>query len=401
MKKKKKLILLFLFSLSIISCDTDDRPLVGDRGEIINYKKTGELSKEQVIKNISEYDASDIARFGVSYYVLEYSTIYVDRPINTRGLLLIPHDVSYPEFIAYFHGTHPPISLSVAKKQAPSTYDGSGNDWTNMSYLEVRNIGLAWASAGYAVFLPDYIGYGTTADKEHPYIYYPELFKANVDGIIAALSAMDEMGYGKTKDVLLTGWSQGGGAALSAHKLIQEQYSNRLNIIATSALAGPYNFVSFLNDVLENKDKDNSIMHMVSWAAYSLNKFSDLKRPTDQIFSYPVYDQMASLTPPSKKPAEIFNNFLVANILSCEDLQFWEIVKKNSFHKGWRPTGKVFLHHGDADDTVPYYNSVEAYEGLKAMGGDITLHTYKGGSHKTELNYYVKNTLKDFAEIIK
>lgn len=399
MKATKSTLLALVFCLFIVSCSPDEQTPIKSKGSLVEYVVSGSLTKDQVVRNISEYDASGIARYGIRYYRIEYSTTYLGDPINSRGLLLVPDGVSYPEFIAYFHGTHPPFTLSVAKKQAPSRYDGSGNDWTNLSYLEVRNIALAWASAGYVVFMPDYIGYGITEEKEHPYIYYPELFEANIDGILAAQSCMEELGYGENGNLYLTGWSQGAGAALSAHKFIQEQYADRFNVLATSSLAGPYDFVSFLKDILDQKDQECEIMNMMSWAAYSLNKFSGLKRPTDQIFSYPVYDQMAAYRPPSKVPSKVFNNYLVSSILNCQDLQFWEIVKQNSFHENWKPEGKVFLHHGNADKTVPYYNSVKAYDGLSAMGGDIKLHTYPNGEHKTEIENFVKNTLEDFATI--
>lgn len=390
---------LFFCCFVLFSCSTDDQNQIKSRGTLIEYIKTGHLSKEQVIKNISEYDASDIAHNNISYYRLEYSTIYLDQPINSRGLLIIPEGISFPELIVYMHGTHPPLNFSVANKQSPSIYDGSGNDWTNLSFLEVRNIALALASSGYAVFMPDYIGYGITSDKEHPYIYYPELFESNIDGILAALDCMEELGYGENRNIFLAGWSQGAGASLSAHKYIEERYNDQLTVLASSSLAGPYNFVAFLTDVLQRKDYECEIMHMVCWAAYTLNKFSELKRPTDQIFTYPVYDQVSAIRPPSKVPAKVFNSYLVSNILNCNDLEFWKIVEGNSFYKGWRPIGKVFLHHGDADNTVPYYNSIHAYDGLTAMGGDVVLHTYKDGEHRSELGNYVRNTIEDFKQI--
>lgn len=69
---------------------------------------------------------------------------------------------------------------------------------------------------------------------------------------------------------------------------------------------------------------------------------------------------------------------------------------RNSFSSGWLPAGKVFLHHGDADNVVPYYCSTDTKTGLEAMGGDVTLHTYPGGGHATELGNFIQNTFNDF-----
>lgn len=70
--------------------------------------------------------------------------------------------------------------------------------------------------------------------------------------------------------------------------------------------------------------------------------------------------------------------------------------KKNSNHTGWQPAGKVFLHHGDADDVVPYFNSVDTDAGLRAAGGDVKFYTYPGGKHDTELGNFIRNTTMDF-----
>jgi acetyl esterase/lipase len=130
-----------------------------------------------------------------------------------------------------------------------------------------------------------------------------------------------------------------------------------------------------------------------------VNKFSNIKRPSDQLWSYPVFDQTSAFNPPSKEPAKIFNNFFLSKIVDGSDVQMVNIIKQNSFHENWHPLGKVFLHHGDADEIVPYFNSVDAYNGLTAAGGDVTLYSYPGGGHDTELNNYVTKTLTDFNEL--
>ena len=70
-------------------------------------------------------------------------------------------------------------------------------------------MGLTWASAGYTVFIPDYIGFGLTLGKDHPYLYYPEMF-----------------------------------------------ISNDFTVVASSGLAGPYNFKRFAESFLERKNEE-------------------------------------------------------------------------------------------------------------------------------------------------
>ena len=57
-----------------------------------------------------------------------------------------------------------------------------------------------------------------------------------------------------------------------------------------------------------------------------------------------------------------------------------------------------FLHHGEADDVVPYLNSTSAYEGLRDCG-DVKLYSYPKKGHLTLFKEYVSTTLDDFAPL--
>ncbi|WP_169720077.1 alpha/beta hydrolase family protein [Dyadobacter alkalitolerans] len=260
-------------------------------------------------------------------------------------------------------------------------------------------MGLTWASAGYAVFLPDYIGYGSTTDQEHPYMCFEEMFKSNVDGLLASKAFLTSKGYPADNRLLLAGWSQGGGAALSAHRFLQEQYAGEFTVLASSSLAGPYNFTDYIRSVLGQRSRAQTVVLITSWSLYALNRFTGLKRSTDQIWSYPVYDQISAALPPSTVPEKIFNHQFLAGLTDGSDQAFGQVLQKNSFHQNWQPKGKVFLHHGDADNVVPYFNSLKAYQGLRNEGADIKLYTYKGGKHDTEISKFVLTTLTDFNEL--
>ena len=391
MKPKRNFLWVFFLLVSAVSCSKKDDITATQRGQLIEFNAAGSLSKEQVIQNVTEFSVADLAQYGVSYYVLTYGTEYEGRTVATRGLLFLPEGADSVVLLTYLHGTHVPLKAAGSDKQTPSNYDGGSQD-----FLEVRDMGLTWASAGYAVFMPDYIGYGLTAEKDHPYVYYPELFKTNIDGLLATKDFMAQKGYPEDDRLFITGWSQGAGACLSAHKYIQENYASEFTVVASSGLSGPYNFAGFLNDVFERRDQEVPFLTIYSWGVYSVNKFSALKRPTDQYWSYPVYDQTTALLLPSNIPDKIFTPFFISHIANGTDAEMAAVLAENSFHQGWTPVGKVFLHHGDADDIVPYFNSVDAKVGLTAAGGDVTLYTYPGGKHDTEVENYVRKTLTDF-----
>lgn len=371
-------------------------PDTHNRGTLIDAVYKGHLTAGEIAAHADKVsNAGQLVSGGVRYYALTYRTVYKGEPIDSRGLLLVPDDADTTYFLAYFHGTHLPVNLGAfyqSARTSPSNYNGGSTD-----FLETRNIGLIWASAGFTVFLPDYIGFGATTDKEHPYLVFGEMFRSNIDGLLAAKHFIKEQGTVYDDRIFLSGWSQGGGACLSAHRYIQEQYAGDFKVVASSGLAGPYNFKGFIDTILQKREERLNINNIFSWGVYSLNKFSpELKRPTDQIFSYAVYDQYAAIFPPSQVPARILNEFFLSHIMDGTDQAFAAVLQQNTFHEGWKPEGRVFLHHGAADNVVYYFNSVHARDGLRAAGGHVTLYSYPDGTHDSEVGNYVSNTLKDF-----
>lgn len=389
--KKRFRYFPFLLLFMLGSCSKESIQSGKLRGDLIETSPKGSLSKNEILERIDELPATAFAHYGVTYHSITYRTEYQGKQIDSRGLLILPQGVDSIYLVTYLHGTEIPSPLIGVEKITPSLYDGSKE-----THRDVRNMGLSWATAGYAVFIPDYIGFGLTLGKDHPYVYYPEMFKSNIDGLLAVKHFLHDKGLHYDNRLFITGWSQGAGASLSAHKYIQESYAGDFTVVASSGLAGPYNFTGFTDDILSRKSEEVIVLPILSWAIYSLNKFSSLKRPTDQIYTFPVYDQMSALFPPSKKPEQIFNGYFLGKIIDGTDVAFRQEMKNNSFHEGWHPVGKVFLHHGDADNVVPYFNSVDALNGLTTAGGDVKLYTYPGGKHDTELGNFILTTLNDF-----
>lgn len=387
--KTLKFISLFFIVVAFVSCNSETGLSPASRGDIIELEEKGTLSLAQIIKLADQIEKIDsIATHQVKFYELTYRTTFTGKPIDTKALLLVPQNISSPAYTAYFHGTIPPLFEFI--NMVPSNFKGDNN------FVDIGNITLPWASAGYAVIMPDYIGYRATKDKEHPYLYFPEMFISNIDGLIAGRKALQQLGYQTNNDIFLSGWSQGGAACLSTHRYIQEQYPDQFTVVASSGLAGPYNLAGMVDTIMTMRNQETGFTFLSSWIIYSLNKFSDIKRPTDQIFSYPVFDQGSAINVPSNIPNKIFNPYFLSKIIDHSDVEFRRLFNECSFHQGWHPQGKVFFHHGDADDVVFVSNTYDAYNGLENQGADVKKYIYPGGKHDTELENYMLNTLNDF-----
>ena len=399
--KKHQLIILFLMIFFFAACEEDSwfnfnkKDSRGiERGDIIEVDTSGHLNKSEINERIDLFPSTDFAEYGVTYLSITYRTEYMGDSINASGLLVIPDGIDSVDLIMYCHGTEIPGDSLGANKITPSYYKGDKS--TNR---DARNMGLGWASKGYVVFMPDYIGFGITDSVEHPYMYYPEMFISNIDGLLAAKSYLIGKGYQYDNQLFIAGWSLGGGACLSAHKYIQEQYASEFTVEASSSLAGVLNYEKYLLSNLEYKDNYILIMSIISWSVYGVNNFSSLQRPVDEIYSVPIANQIASIYVPSYKPSDIFQPDFISGILDGTDTEFLDVISQNSYSSGWKPVGKVFLHHGDFDNVVPYFNSEDAKTGLEAEGGDVTLYTYPGGTHSSKAGEFILKTLEDFNQL--
>ena len=396
-----KRIFLFFFVILSAACSKIEIPEPGKtdvtesedgRGEIVQWALNGDASLHTIDQLCGAFP-KDSLFYSVSCYKLVYTTKWVDSLVNASALVLVPDGISSGEIVAYFHGTALPDDIITDF----SDYAGGGMFSTR---IEIAAMALAFASnGGYAVVIPDYVGYGTTSDLEHPYTYYPELSKGNIDAIIAAGKLLDRLEFRTSDGIYLTGWSQGGGAALAAQYYIEKDYSDRLKVKATSALAGPYDFEAFMDYIMSSPDKYFLGMSAYGWAAYTLNHFSPLlQRPDDQVFRKNVFDQNSALFSGVTTANELFTPLFVDGYVNGSDEALSDAIRENTFARGWSPVGYVFLHHGDSDNIVPYINSRNAFEGLKGSG-NVALYTYQGGTHTSLLKPYVKTTISDFQKL--
>ena len=162
---------------------------------------------------------------------------------RVSGLVLIPTDtngnmITNPKgVLLYFHPT------TFGKHQVPSNItstidpDPSADNGDYMAYI----MASIYASHGYIVVDPDYLGQGVNVDVIHPYAIYPQ---TNALSGIYMLSAANEFLNQKypefskklTKlNLFISSYSEGGAYAVWASRLLQNEYkdiliNNNLNL---------------------------------------------------------------------------------------------------------------------------------------------------------------------------
>ncbi len=173
------------------------------RGDIVRCGHDSDLSLAEVTTQITGTTIQVTPVSGVHIYRVAYRTTRGNGAAGVSTARVYIPDAPRASVLPVIVVAHPTEGL--APSCAPSKDPGSLADQA-----------LPWASLGYAVIAPDYAGLGND-----------DLVQGYVDNHDTGYSALDATralrkllpAASLTNDVLAVGWSQGGGAVLSAQAL--------------------------------------------------------------------------------------------------------------------------------------------------------------------------------------
>ncbi len=314
-----------------------------------------------------------------------YESIDVDgNPILLSGKVVVPADGKIKRCILVSHFT---IGSNL---EAPS----------NTFPLEGILVKL-----GYALIIPDYIGYGVTADMVHPYLVMDLTARNVLDMYKAVMPFLEKAGCTpQFDDIYLMGYSQGGATTMAVQHLI-EHHNENVKIRRVFAGGGPYDIKATYDRFVEtdvasypcavpimmqgmvvgNKlDLDMSQM-MAPYLYENLDEWVNKKRYTTKQLNRLIGSRVTHdlLTPKgmdrtSKEVSELYKAMTNNSILSYS----------------WVPKAPVYILHSIDDETVPYDNAVRAK--TKWKGANIQYNFGYYGSHQVtclRFIYAVQNLL--------
>lgn len=119
------------------------------------------------------------------------------------------------------------------------------NHYTMTADAEVPSNMLSMESIfvlkGYAVIMPDYVGYGLSRHEVHPYLHWRNAAQTAIDLLNRMPALLDYYGYSYPNDVVVTGYSQGAAVALGVVRMLEEQGDTSPWLVRKLyAGAGPY-----------------------------------------------------------------------------------------------------------------------------------------------------------------
>ncbi|MDR0346258.1 MAG: hypothetical protein LBI49_24690, partial [Nocardiopsaceae bacterium] len=170
-------------------------------------------------------------RYGIVAYRVRYRTVNaVGLPTSASGLVAFPADGPRQlQVVDYGHGT------TAFKPGVPSSF---GLD-ASRDGLEGRWSAELFASAGFAVAEPDYPGLGAGPGRPE-YMVAKSETTASLDLLRATQQIARSRGDKLAPGVLVTGFSEGGSAAMAAGRALQHGVVPAFRLRALAPVSGPY-----------------------------------------------------------------------------------------------------------------------------------------------------------------
>lgn len=307
------------------------------------------------------------AEYNVKMYKVTYNTSdLTGNPVVASGMICVPINASCDSLpiALYAHGT-------VLKRDDVPSADNSE-----------ALLGKAIASRGYVTAMPDYLGLGDLQGL-HPYQHAESEAITSVDILLAAKELIsDSLSFSYSNEVFITGYSQGGHAAMATTKYIQDNnLGSQLNVVASAPLSGAFHASKrqtdeLLLDIPYNSSGYILYLIMAYEEAYG-GIFTDtsdfLQSPYDTAVA-PLFDGTVAMSVihgmlPSKTSQYLNPTFLNAFIAdsTAKTSALWQGLLANDNYD-WTPTTPLKMFYCTGDQTVKPQNTEDAFDAMIANG---------------------------------
>ncbi len=337
--------------------------------------------------------------YAVDVYKVTYKSMYKGESVMASGLVCLPKSQESFPVISFQNGTN------TLKKACPSE-NPTSYYFSLMEYM---------AGNGYIIALPDYIGFGASAQYLHPYYERETTDRAVIDLLRACheMLAEKDIQVQSNGDHFLMGYSQGGWATLSALNNIETNYKTSISVKATSCGAGAYDMMAMSDYVLEQTVFPGPLY--LPYFIYSQQLFGAHADPLSKFFNEPYATRIPEIFNGTYTNDQVnarlndtipvlLNSSMIAGFSSGADFeQLRSLLTKNSV-TAWVPTSKINFYHGSADLNVPPVQSQLIYNSFVNLGvgqDKIQLINLPDTDHEFSLLPWGLKTISWFNELKK
>ena len=393
MIKRVLFILSSAFAFLFTSCQPDTK-LVPPKPKLISASQLVFYDNTTLRRITTSHDSLiyQPADYQLSINRISYRTTLPDgRDIVASGVVYLP---AQPGATAK---TYPLLSF-----QHPTAYSNAEAP-SGVNFGTVRfSYPIYFATHGYIVVCPDYIGYGAADGVPHDYEHRQTLAQATTDMLLATQEFLTRKTIKYTNQVFLAGYSEGGYASLAAQQFIEEQSPASLRITASSCGAGPYAMSAFFDHVTQHPTAGGIANYLYVWETLSYDRIYGLNKPINYYFKSPYAEQISQSLDQARTIPVSFDKLCtdafradIANPASA----FRRALADNDL-TNWTTNTPTQLIHSEEDEIIPFLTSQQTYAAMRQRGASkLSLVALKSGSHVPTEVLFIRRTLDWFERL--
>ena len=335
--------------------------------QIISYQKINSFTIEELNnkwKDFSIPKSISPINYAVDIYDVIYYTEWHDGTmVKASGLYFVPIKEGKNPLLVYNHGTR----LNPKYRDENCNREGL--------------LCLIFSTDGYAVIAPDYVGLGH-GEKTHLYMHSDSEANAGIYFMKAIKELNEELNIELNEQLFISGYSQGGHAALSLHKKLEEDYQEQYTVTASSPMSGPYDPEDVQASVMF---KYYSQPHYLPYLLVSYNEvYNMFPDSTFYDIFVPPYDSIVfkyfsgQISFDNKTTLDDVNSLLpnvpvnmlrkdVVELYQTDYNFFKKFIAQNNVYD-WKPNAPVQFCYCKSDEEVLYENSILAYKSMRENG---------------------------------
>lgn len=298
---------------------------------------------------------------GIDIAEITYTSAMPDgSPVLASGLLFIPRGYAKgrPSMLVYHHGTD-------LEKERPVNLKGE------------QTICMVFAADGYLVLMPDYFGLGKGPGM-HPYQHAETEAQSSIDMIRAVRALREKLNLDFGEKIFITGYSQGGHAAMSTHKFITERHKDEFKIWASAPMSGAYDMTGAQSTAMYKEYSHPGYLPYIVFGYNAVYRFfenpSQIFRPPYDTLLPPLFDGKHDMGTVNKIlpkiPKDVFREEAINAFEKDPEFPFRRLLESNNVHD-WKAEEPVMLCYCKADEQVYYKNAFSARDAMKARGSRL------------------------------
>jgi len=321
------------------------------------------------------------ATYNVDFYRITYNTVDVSgEETVASGSIAIPvnPDCSSMPIAVYCHGT-------VLRQNDVPSQDNTEGFLTKV-----------FASTGYITVAPDYLGLGQN-EGFHPYVHGQSQATATVDLIRATREFLESQPISDNGETLITGYSQGGHAAMATLEYAQDQGLNEeLGIVGGAPCSGPYNLSESQANVITSGEPYSNPGYIVyiimSYELTYGNIYNELSDIIQQPYAEdvaPYFDGMQDEFDMASVNAILPGT--IEELMVDTALENFEnnvqhplrVALRDNDNYDWTPQAPIRMYYCTGDEQVSFENSIVADETMNQNGAaDVASeNSLEGANH--------------------